>query len=48
AKENNLNPFAYLKYLFEQLPNVDMGDEGILDGLLPWSDTLAAECRVSK
>ncbi len=48
AKENNLNPFAYLKYLFEQLPNVDMGDEGVLDGLLPWSDTLAAECRVSK
>ena len=48
AKENNLNPYAYLKYLFEQLPNVDMGDEGVLDSLLPWSDTLPGECRVQK
>jgi transposase len=23
AKENGLNPFPYLSYLFEQLPNVD-------------------------
>lgn len=23
AKENGLNPFSYLEYLFEQLPNID-------------------------
>lgn len=29
AKENSLNPFAYIKYLFEKLPNVDINDEKI-------------------
>jgi len=24
AKENGLNPFAYLQYLFEQLPNIEL------------------------
>ena len=28
AKENGLNPFAYLMYLFERLPNIDIDDEG--------------------
>lgn len=48
AKENGLNPYAYLKYLFEQLPNVDLEVEGVLDSLLPWSDTLPAECRIQR
>jgi transposase len=48
ARENNLNPYAYLKYLFEQLPNVDLEDEEVLDNLLPWSDALPGECRVQK
>jgi transposase len=26
AKENGLNPFTYLTYLFEQLPNVNLND----------------------
>jgi hypothetical protein len=46
AKENNLKPFNYLTYLFEQLPNVDTGDEAVIDSLLPWLDTLPAECRM--
>ena len=46
AKENGLNPFAYLTYLFEQLPNVDINDPSIIDSLLPWSPALPEYCRV--
>ena len=48
AKENGLNPFTYLKYLFEQLPNVDVKDQNVLDTFLPWSDSLPADCRKNK
>jgi transposase len=48
AKENGLNSFAYLKYLFEELPNVDICDESVIDKLLPFSSDLPAECRVGK
>jgi len=48
AKENGLNPFAYLNYLFEKLPNVDTCDESVLDKFLPWSSDLPPEYRVSK
>ncbi|MGJ9458014.1 transposase domain-containing protein [Oceanobacillus sp. CF4.6] len=33
AKENGLNPFNYLKYLFEKLPNMDTSDKTKLDQL---------------
>jgi transposase len=46
AKENNLNPFTYLTYLFEKLPNIDIKDGDALDELLPWSSTLPDECRL--
>jgi transposase len=38
AKENGLNPFEYLKYLFDMLPNSDISDIGVLDGFMPWSE----------
>jgi transposase len=47
AKENGLNPFAYLSYLFEKLPNLDTNDQNTLDALLPWSATLPITCRVN-
>jgi len=31
AKENGLNPFEYLKYLFEKLPNMDIEDKEKVD-----------------
>lgn len=40
AKENDLNPYLYLEYLFDKLPNVDLGDKEMLDEFLPWSDNL--------
>ena len=46
AKENGLNPFEYLKYLFQQLPNVDVNDSAVIDALLPHSPTLPASCRI--
>ncbi|WP_025434848.1 IS66 family transposase [Peptoclostridium acidaminophilum] len=46
AKENNLKPFNYLTYLFEQLPNVDTSDAIVIDSLLPWSTTLPDDCRM--
>ena len=46
AKENGLNPFIYLNYLFEKLPNLDTKDQDALDQLLPWSGSLPIICRV--
>lgn len=48
AKENGLNPYTYLTYLFEKLPNMDVQDKSVLDALLPWSDTLPRICRVQQ
>lgn len=45
AKENGLNPFSYLTYLFEQMPNVDIGQPDILASLLPWSESLPDHVR---
>ncbi|WP_089610479.1 IS66 family transposase [Dehalobacterium formicoaceticum] len=47
AKANHLSPFHYLTYLFEKLPNIDLGNMAQLDALLPWSDTLPESCKVS-
>jgi hypothetical protein len=43
AKENGLHPYAYLTYLFEQLPDCKTTE---LDRLLPWSESLPAPCHV--
>ena len=43
AKENHLNPYQYIKYLLEKLPNTTTGE---LDALLPWSESLPDQCRV--
>lgn len=47
AKQNNLKPYDYLIHLFEQMPNVDLQDTEIIDNLLPWSDKLPPECRMT-
>jgi transposase len=46
AKENGLNPFTYLTYLFERLPNINLKDPNAVDELLPWSDPVQTRCRV--
>lgn len=47
AKANGLNPFFYLTYLFETLPNIDTEDMEQLDSLLPWSKSIPDECKAS-
>ena len=43
AKENNLRPYHYLKFLLDMLPNATTDQ---LNSLLPWSDTLPEYCRL--
>lgn len=47
AKENGLNPFNYLVYLLDTLPNIDINDNDALDKLMPWSESLPEGCKVS-
>lgn len=48
VKENGLNPFTYLVYIFDKLPNIEALDKSNLDKLMPWSSELPDECRVKK
>jgi transposase len=48
AKENGLDPYLYLKYLFERLPNIQLEDPEALRSLLPWSEWLPEEIRKLK
>lgn len=45
AKENGLNPFKYLEYLLEELPNATSSE---LDKFLPWSKELPDRCHTPK
>lgn len=41
ALENNLNAYDYLKYLFEELPNIPFEEQPeILEGYLPWNNEI--------
>jgi hypothetical protein len=46
AKENDLSPYHYLRYLFETLPNMDLTNKIEIDKVLPWSSSLPSACRV--
>lgn len=48
AKENQLNVFQYLIYLFEILPNMDLSDSQKLQTLVPWSTDLPEQCYLAK
>jgi transposase len=47
AKENNLDPYAYLTLLFEKLPNLPYRDNEDIDPLLPWNVDLEPVRRSS-
>jgi len=36
AKANGLEPYRYLRELFEQLPAIDPNDTEAIEALLPW------------
>jgi transposase len=49
ARENGLNPFEYLKHLFEELPKRRKeNDPSILENCLPWSKVLPENCYIKK
>jgi len=43
AIENGLNPFTYLKLLFEAMPNCTTGQ---ISALLPWASDVQLKCKV--
>ena len=43
ALEYGLNPYRYLKYIFETAPGMDLGIEEVIEKLLPWN--APEECR---
>jgi transposase len=45
AKANGLIPYEYIKYLLEQLPNIDTDNQEAVDALLPWDTTIPDYCR---
>jgi len=45
AKENDLNPFTYLQYLFERVPNIESSNLSELETLLPYAEGLPEICR---
>jgi transposase len=47
AKENGLNPFAYLTHVFEQMPLLGPTGSADIDAILPWSESLPASCRAT-
>jgi len=48
AKENGLNPFAYLCYVFERMPNININGPAALDELLPYSRSLPGACQTPR
>lgn len=46
AKENNLKPFEYFKFILEKLSNIDIDDEFEIENLLPWSDNIPNYCKI--
>jgi transposase len=49
AKENGLIPMAYLTYLFEKIPNMDLkNNPDLFELLLPWSNSLPEGCYLKK
>ncbi|MDO4460825.1 MAG: IS66 family transposase [Clostridia bacterium] len=43
AKENGLDPYSYLRWLFVKMPNTDLTVENSMDQFLPWN--APNECR---
>ncbi|MHB9038089.1 MAG: IS66 family transposase [Armatimonadota bacterium] len=46
AKENGLNPFDYLKFVFERIKTIDPADPSTIDPLMPWDQNVQAALRI--
>ena len=45
AKANGLIPFEYVKYVLEQLPNINVNNTEAVDKVLPWSLDVPERCH---
>jgi len=46
AKANGLNPYKYLKFIFQDLPGVQFGQyPEFLEDYLPWSPAIQEKCK---
>jgi len=49
AKANGLNPYAYLKFIFQDLPGVQFGQHpDFLEDYLPWNSRIQTICKEGK
>jgi transposase len=48
AKENGLDPFGYLNFVFERIREQGPVDGSTVDSLLPWSEGVQAQLRIRK
>ena len=46
GKENGLNPYLYLKLLFDELPNINIKDNDQLHSLLLWVDAVNCQFKL--
>ncbi len=47
AKENNLKPYEYIKYILTKMPNMDLKENpNALEDLLPWSALIPEEFKM--
>lgn len=46
AKENGVNPFFYLQFLFEELPQRNLENIEEFEDLMPWSKILPKNCYI--
>lgn len=37
AKENGLNPYVWLTYIFKTAPNINLANENAIESLMPWN-----------
>ena len=46
AKANGIDPYKYLEYIFEKLPNTPFGENPeLIENFLPWSTDVQEACR---
>jgi hypothetical protein len=48
AKENGINPFDYLEFVFERIKTIDPADSSTIDALLPWNEDVQAALRIRR
>lgn len=48
ARANGLNPRLYIEWLLTELPNAGELTDAVLDGFLPWAESVPEGCRMGK